>query len=297
MARIGAGQCWLPDGRVEVATPPDPRTGAGALVLDPLEFVHAVVTQIPDARKHLVRYYGAYRQSLAWEAACSCRDGARDGAGGVGRSGPVAARLGLSGATRACSPRGAWLARGASALRLGAGPQEGLRGGPAALPSVQDRAAGGGLDHGPGRDRPPTRAPPAGRARVALRRARAASARLRAQATRCAAHTPVTGAIGTTTVGEAVCAGANVDGLRGGARGGGGLSKAPSPPSGRASRMPERPGRPPGGGEREGDGLGWASAGDETPGRRYNSLCVTWCALRESNPYPWLRRPVHYPLC
>ena len=48
------------DGRVEVATPPDPRTGAGALVLDPLDFVHAVVTQIPDARKHLVRYYGAY---------------------------------------------------------------------------------------------------------------------------------------------------------------------------------------------------------------------------------------------
>jgi hypothetical protein len=48
------------DGRVDVATPPDPRTGAGALVLDPLDFVHAVVTQIPDARKHLVRYYGAY---------------------------------------------------------------------------------------------------------------------------------------------------------------------------------------------------------------------------------------------
>jgi hypothetical protein len=45
---------------VEVATPPDPRTGADALVLDPLDFVHAVVTQIPDARKHLVRYYGAY---------------------------------------------------------------------------------------------------------------------------------------------------------------------------------------------------------------------------------------------
>ncbi len=49
-----------PDGRVELATPPDPRTGASELVLDPLDFVHAVVTQIPDARKHLVRYYGAY---------------------------------------------------------------------------------------------------------------------------------------------------------------------------------------------------------------------------------------------
>jgi hypothetical protein len=48
------------DGRVEVSTPPDPQTGSGSLVLDPLDFVHAVVTQIPDARKHLVRYYGAY---------------------------------------------------------------------------------------------------------------------------------------------------------------------------------------------------------------------------------------------
>jgi hypothetical protein len=48
------------DGRVEVATPPDPRTGADALVLDALDFVHAVVTQVPDGRKHLVRYYGAY---------------------------------------------------------------------------------------------------------------------------------------------------------------------------------------------------------------------------------------------
>jgi len=48
------------DGRVEVATPPDPRTGSESVVLDPLEFVHAVVTQIPDAKKHLVRYYGAY---------------------------------------------------------------------------------------------------------------------------------------------------------------------------------------------------------------------------------------------
>ena len=39
------------DGRVEVATPPDPRTGSESIVLDAL---------IPDARKHLVRYYGAY---------------------------------------------------------------------------------------------------------------------------------------------------------------------------------------------------------------------------------------------
>ena len=29
-------------------------------MLDPLEFIHQVTTQIPDARRHLVRYYGAY---------------------------------------------------------------------------------------------------------------------------------------------------------------------------------------------------------------------------------------------
>jgi len=52
------------DGRVEVATPPDPKTGAKDIVLDVLDFVHAVVTQIPDARKHLVRYYGAYAHKV-----------------------------------------------------------------------------------------------------------------------------------------------------------------------------------------------------------------------------------------
>lgn len=41
-----------------MATPPDPRRGA--LVLDPLAFVHVMVTQIAEARKHLQRYYGAY---------------------------------------------------------------------------------------------------------------------------------------------------------------------------------------------------------------------------------------------
>lgn len=48
------------DGKAVVKTPPDPGTGATELVLDPLDLVHAVVTQIPEARKHLVRYFGAY---------------------------------------------------------------------------------------------------------------------------------------------------------------------------------------------------------------------------------------------
>ena len=50
----------LPDGRVRVETPPDPKTGQKALVLDALEFIHRVTTQIPDPRRHLIRYYGAY---------------------------------------------------------------------------------------------------------------------------------------------------------------------------------------------------------------------------------------------
>ncbi len=48
------------DGRIRVQTPPDPRTGARDLVLDALEFIHRVTTQIPDARRHLIRHYGAY---------------------------------------------------------------------------------------------------------------------------------------------------------------------------------------------------------------------------------------------
>jgi hypothetical protein len=46
--------------RVRVDTPPDPRTGATHVEMDALEFVHRVTTQIPDARRHLIRYYGAY---------------------------------------------------------------------------------------------------------------------------------------------------------------------------------------------------------------------------------------------
>ena len=51
-------------GRVRVATPPDPRTGATELVLDPIEWVHLVCSQIPDARLHLTRAYGAYANKV-----------------------------------------------------------------------------------------------------------------------------------------------------------------------------------------------------------------------------------------
>ena len=47
-------------GKVRVATPPDPRSGKTELVLDPLDWIHAAVQQIPAPRQHLARYYGAY---------------------------------------------------------------------------------------------------------------------------------------------------------------------------------------------------------------------------------------------
>jgi hypothetical protein len=48
------------DGRIKLLTPRDPATGEEARTFDPLDWVHAVTTQIPDARQHMVRYYGAY---------------------------------------------------------------------------------------------------------------------------------------------------------------------------------------------------------------------------------------------
>ena len=48
------------DGRVKLLVPLDPKTGLDHRLFDPLDWVHAVTTQIPDARQHLVRYYDAY---------------------------------------------------------------------------------------------------------------------------------------------------------------------------------------------------------------------------------------------
>ena len=47
-------------GRLRVRTPPDPRTELVEKILDPLELIHALTTQIPDTGQHLVRYYGWY---------------------------------------------------------------------------------------------------------------------------------------------------------------------------------------------------------------------------------------------
>ncbi len=50
----------LDDGNLALETPPDPRTGATLMVLDPLEWIHRITTHIPDPRRHCQRFYGAY---------------------------------------------------------------------------------------------------------------------------------------------------------------------------------------------------------------------------------------------
>ncbi len=47
------------DGRLEIGTPPDPRTGATVRTFDPLDWIHTVTAHIPDRGQHQVRYYGA----------------------------------------------------------------------------------------------------------------------------------------------------------------------------------------------------------------------------------------------
>ncbi len=48
------------DGRIKLLTPPDPSSGRDHKHFDALDWIHAITTQIPDARQHMVRYYGAY---------------------------------------------------------------------------------------------------------------------------------------------------------------------------------------------------------------------------------------------
>ena len=47
-------------GRLRVRTPPDPRTGLVEKILDPLDLIHALTTQIPDPGQHMIRYYAWY---------------------------------------------------------------------------------------------------------------------------------------------------------------------------------------------------------------------------------------------
>ena len=52
------------DGQVLLDIPPDPRTGATVLSLDPMEWLRRTTNQIPAKGSHLVRYFGAYANRL-----------------------------------------------------------------------------------------------------------------------------------------------------------------------------------------------------------------------------------------
>lgn len=47
------------NGRLEIQTPPDPRTGATVRIFDLLEWIHAVTAHIPDRGPASGVYYGA----------------------------------------------------------------------------------------------------------------------------------------------------------------------------------------------------------------------------------------------
>jgi hypothetical protein len=50
----------LDDGSLVLETPPDPRTAATSIELDPLEWIRRITSHIPDPGRHCQRFYGAY---------------------------------------------------------------------------------------------------------------------------------------------------------------------------------------------------------------------------------------------
>jgi len=49
-----------PDGSLTLKTLPNPRNGTSSITLDPLEWIHRIVSHIPDPGQHTRRSYGAY---------------------------------------------------------------------------------------------------------------------------------------------------------------------------------------------------------------------------------------------
>jgi hypothetical protein len=59
----------LDDANPILETPPDPRTGATSIELDPLEWIHRITSHIPDPGRHCQRFYGAYSNRARISAA------------------------------------------------------------------------------------------------------------------------------------------------------------------------------------------------------------------------------------
>jgi hypothetical protein len=68
----------LEDGNLALETPPDPRTGATLLTLDPLEWIHRLTAHIPDPGCHGQRYYGAYSNRARMTPSSDVGDPAAD---------------------------------------------------------------------------------------------------------------------------------------------------------------------------------------------------------------------------
>ena len=81
-----------PEGQVQVTTPVDPRTGRSELLLDPLEWIHSVVQQIPAPRQHMVRYYGAYANRRRRRLRQASQEKAEATSAGPAEEEPVAPR-------------------------------------------------------------------------------------------------------------------------------------------------------------------------------------------------------------
>jgi hypothetical protein len=76
------------NGTLSLETPPDPRSGATRVVLDPLEWIHRISAHMPDPRSHCQRFYRAHSnrgrvatahaQGDSGEAAAAPEDGDTD---------------------------------------------------------------------------------------------------------------------------------------------------------------------------------------------------------------------------
>jgi hypothetical protein len=61
----------LDAGHLVLQTPPDPRSGATSITLDPLEWIHRIASHIPDPGRHCQRFYGAYSNRARTPASCA----------------------------------------------------------------------------------------------------------------------------------------------------------------------------------------------------------------------------------
>ena len=126
-----------PDGRIEIDTPPDPKTGSTVKVLDRLDFVHALCQQIPDQGLHQIRYRGAYSNAKRRALRQAFEARGESAPSDVAPGGETSVRTLRQGARGfACAQR---FRRGRATFVLGPDAPEGVRGRAVDLPSLSRR--------------------------------------------------------------------------------------------------------------------------------------------------------------